>query len=359
MDILKGITILDFTRYFPGSFTTQRLCDWGAKVIKIESPSGDPARLQLQVDGKEGAVFRAVNRNKSSLMVNLKEEEGKKIVQDLVKEADVIFEGFRPGVMQKLGFGYEDVLKINDKIVYVSLSGYGATGPYVTLSGHDINYASISGFLDQFRDESGRPVKPTIAIADLAGTMAASEAILAGLVKRAIHNEPSYFDVSITEAIFSFMTLHATQFSLTGELNGCTDPSISYHLYETKDGRFVSLGAMEPKFWANFCNAVGHPELIEKQLTIAEPSNPAYELMCKIVAEKDFAYWCQFFEENDCCFAPVLNIEEALKVKSFVERGFVQEGWGATYLASHFMNGEKLCQGDEPYPELGNLNGKI
>ena len=353
MNLLKDIKILDLTRYFPGPYATLRLADWGAEVIKLEAPEGEPGRFLNTYEGAEGSVFRSVNRGKQGLFANLKDADDKQRVIDVISNCDALIEGFRPGVMARLGLDYESVRQINPRIVYCSLTGYGQTGPYANLSGHDLNYMALSGCLDQLCDESGRPIKPMIAVADLVGGIAASEAVLAGLVHRATAGEGCYLDVSLTEAVFGMMGLHATHASLGGGLHGQMDPSIAYAIYRTSDGRYVTIAAMEDKFWRNFCEAVGRPDLIEGKNTLPEEDNRYFREVRSVIASKDFAYWNDFFKRVDCCFAPVLTVEESLQVESFRTRGLVGEKWDATYVATHYLNGASFLEGDETFPKLG------
>lgn len=352
MKLLEGIKVVDFTRYYPGPYATLRLADWGARIVKVESHDGEPGRFLNTYDGAEGSVFRSVNRGKCGIFADLKNEEDKASIIELISDADVVIEGFRPGVMGRLGLDYESVRQVKADIVYCSLTGYGQTGPFVSLSGHDLNYMALSGCLDQLCDKDGRPVKPMIALADLIGGVAASEAVLAGLVHRGTTGRGCYLDVSLTEAVFGLMGLHATHAALGGGLHGQMDPSIAYAIYETQDGRYVTIAAMEDKFWENFCEAVERPDLIEGKNTLPEDENHYYREVCDVFASRDFRYWQGFFEKVDCCFAPVLNIEEALDVASFRERGLVEKKWGASYIATHYLNNEEFLGGDDPYPRL-------
>lgn len=352
MALLDGITIVDFTRYFPGPYATLRLSDWGAKVIKVEAHDGEPGRFINEYQGVEGSVFRSVNRGKQGLFANLKNAAERERVEEIIKSADAVIEGFRPGVMKRLGLDYERVAQLKPDIVYCSLTGYGQTGSYESLSGHDLNYMALSGVLDQLKDTQGVPVKPMIALADLIGGIAASEAILAGLVHRSVTGEGTYCDVSLAESAFCLMGLHATTASLGGGLYGAMDPSIAYAIYETRDGRYVTIAAMEDKFWRNFCDKVGRPELYEGKNTLPGDDNPYYVALKELFASRDFAYWKDFAKTADCCFAPVLTIEEAMEETSFAERGLVERRWDAAYVATHYLDGAPFLEGDEPYPAL-------
>lgn len=201
--MLDGIRIVDFTNYIPGPFATLRLAELGAEVIKIEAPEGDPAR-----NTGNGYVFKAHNRGKKSLVINLKQPEGKMLTLDLLARADVVVESFRPGVMEKLGLGYKAVKKINRGIVYCSVTGYGKNGEMSKLGSHDLNYMSLSGALAQMKDSTGRPVHPSHTFSDYIGGMAASERILAALVARGKTGEGSYHCISLADSMASLMAYH-------------------------------------------------------------------------------------------------------------------------------------------------------
>ncbi|HZG71533.1 MAG TPA: CoA transferase [Chondromyces sp.] len=306
MTMLSGLKVFDFTQYLPGPYATLRLADLGADVIKIERPGGDPAR---SLSG--GKVFEANNRGKKSIVVDLKDREEQRNLVQLLQEADVIIESFRPGVMASLGLGYEQLANQNPGLIYCSLSGYGQAGTLSKLGSHDINYMALSGVLSQLKDQNGRPVHPSITFADLIGGMAASEAILAAAFKRERSGEGSYIDLAMTDVVMSLLTNHVLYEggrgvpSLTGDI-------VSYHLYETKDGRFMSMGALELKFWQNFCFALERPDWVEHHFSPVREDNPVYKEVCAKFRSKTFAEWIEFSEKIDCCMAPVLEIEESI-----------------------------------------------
>jgi crotonobetainyl-CoA:carnitine CoA-transferase CaiB-like acyl-CoA transferase len=341
---LEGVKILDFSRYLPGPYATLRLLDWGAEVIKVESPEGDPLRFIGRINDEEGAVYRSVNRGKECIFADLKDEVDLARVMGIVQDSDVVLESFRPGVMDRLGLGYERLNSLNPRLVYCSISGYGQTGPYVTLSGHDINYMALSGMADQISDEQDCLFHPRLALADLVSGVVASEAILAGLVERSRVGKGGFFDISITEAVLLLLGPHIAEASLTGKKHGTENPSIAYHNYRTADGRYISLGAVESKFWTNFCKAVGRDDLVSAKNTPPVKENPAFQTMVEIAGAQSFEYWQQFFRDNDCCFAPVLSIDEVLKSDLVRERGLVIEKNGTAYLASHFLGNEDFLQ---------------
>lgn len=324
--MLKGVRIIDFTNYLPGPYATMRLAQLGAEVIKIEPPEGDPARnLGIKKDGT-GIVYLANNRQKKSIILNLKEEEGRSAALKLISAADAVIESFRPGVMKKLGLDYESVVKYKEDIVYCSLTGYGEQGSFHKLGSHDLNYMGVSGVLAQFKDSSGKPVHPSIQIADYMGALAASERILAGIASRALTGKGSYHCISIADVVASIMGNHLLIEQETGETRGISHLNgkiISYAIYETKDHRYVTLGALEKKFWENFCLAVEREEWIEAHYSKTEQSNLVYEQVQELFGSRDLADWVEFGKKVDCCLAPVLESNELRDFPLYNEKGMV------------------------------------
>jgi crotonobetainyl-CoA:carnitine CoA-transferase CaiB-like acyl-CoA transferase len=317
--LLDGVRVLDFSHYLPGPFATLRLAEMGAEVIKVEPPAGDPARA-----AGGGLVFHANNRDKKSITLNLKHESAREIALRLVREADVLIESFRPGVMAKLGLGFDEVAEVNPKLVYCSISGYGQDGMLSSLGSHDINYMALSGALAQMKDEHGRPVHPSNTFADFIGGMGATERILAGLVSRGLTGRGSYHSISITEAVASFMVNHVLTAKEIGTGNGIDVLSgsvVCYGLYETSDGRFVSLGALEPKFWSTFCEAAGRPEWKSAQFS-GRNSSAGIEII-SYFKSRSFEKWIEFSMKTDCCLAPVLEAGELASHPYFFEKGTV------------------------------------
>jgi alpha-methylacyl-CoA racemase len=319
--MLKGIQVIDFTNYIPGPFTTLRLAELGAEVIKVEPPEGDPARH----NGND-MVFRAHNRGKKSIVLDLKQEEGKGIALDLIRQADVLIESFRPGVMEKLGLGYEAVSSIHPAIIYCSITGYGNKGKMSQLGSHDLNYMSVSGALAQMKDRSGRPVHPSHTLADYIGGLTASERILAGLVARGISGEGSYHCISLAESMASLMTNHVLIEKETGYRNGVqvlNGTVISYGLYETKDKEFVSLAALEPKFWRSFCQTLGREDWLSAHYSKPESENQVYCELVDLFKSRTQSEWSVFGQEVDCCLTPVLEAGQLVEYPFFKETGFV------------------------------------
>ncbi|HEX5564154.1 MAG TPA: CaiB/BaiF CoA-transferase family protein, partial [Sporosarcina sp.] len=261
MKMLEGIKILDVTYYLPGPYASMRLAEMGADVIKVEPPEGDPART---LSG--GVVHRANNKGKQFRFLDLKSEVGKEEMLELIRGTDVLIESFRPGVMERLGFGYKTCAAYNPGLIYCSMTGYGQTGPIAECGSHDLNYMALSGLLSQLTDQQGHPIHPRNTIADYVGAMAVTEAILAALVQRGKTGKGAYLDVSITDALQAFQGTHRAYaeegLSNRGipEIDGSY---VSYGIYETKDKRHVVLAALEPKFWRNFCAFAERPDWLE------------------------------------------------------------------------------------------------
>jgi crotonobetainyl-CoA:carnitine CoA-transferase CaiB-like acyl-CoA transferase len=327
--MLNGIRVVDFTRYLPGPFATLRLAEMGAEVIKVEPPgTGDPARVMGEQLNGTGLVYLANNRKKKSVTVNLKEQEGQQIAYQLACQADVVIEGFRPGVADAMGISYDKLKQLRPDIVYCSLSGYGQTGPLRELGGHDLNYMSWSGVLSQLKDLAERPVQPGMQFADLIGGIAAAEAILAALVKKGLTGKGSYLDISMTDALRGMMNSHMMLHRHTGSgtgLRALGGSIICYHLYETSDGRFISIGALEQKFWDNFCQAVGRQEWVGYQYSPASADNPIFMEVSKLFKTHTLAEWSKFALEVDCCVAPVLEIAEIANLSHVMDKGLLTE----------------------------------
>lgn len=358
--MLNGIKIVDFTNYIPGPFATLRLAELGAEIIKVESPEGDPARNTGP--GKEGTglVFLAHNRRKKSIAINLKSEEGRRIALGLISKADALVESFRPGVMDKLGLGYSQVSAVNPRLVYCSITGYGDKGPMSSLGSHDLNYMAVSGILAQLKDESGRPVHPSNTFADYIGGMAASERILAGLVSRAATGNGSFHCLAIADVMASLMANHVLFEKEMGVRHGVAllnGEIVSYALYETTDGRFVSLGALEPKFWRNFCLAVGREDWLPAHFSKVNGTNPVYVEMMALFKSKTLFEWTEFSQNVDCCMAPVLETNELSENSYFKEKEIIYDpAWGGRQVKMHGGIEEKA--GDPP-PEKGAHSGAI
>jgi len=307
---LDGITVLDLTRLLPGAAATLMLADFGAEILKIEPPGGDYARhMPPLVDG-EGAVFRATHCGKKSLELNLKTPDGKDTLLQLAAQADVLIEGFRPGVMQRLGLNYEILRRVNERLIYVSLTGYGQTGPYAAMAGHDINYIALGGLLDI------TGAIPGAQIADLAGgSMQAVIGILLALQARHKTGRGQFVDISMLDGVRWLLTLPVAVYSVTGEIPQAGDTRLSgryacYQTYQASDGRWLAVGALEPKFWAAFCERLGRKELITVQYAEGEQQAAIIEDLRTTFQRKSSTEWLDLFSGADACVTLVRNIAE-------------------------------------------------
>lgn len=319
MGSLDDLKILDFSTLLPGPYATLMLADMGAEVLKISSASRPDIVLDYPPfigDTGVSASQAWLGRNKKTMFLNLKTGEGKAVVKELVKEYDIVLEQFRPGVMEKLGLGYEDLKAINPKLIYCSLTGYGQTGPLRDAAGHDINYMSRSGIISQAgRRESG-PSLMNFQIADIAvGSMNSVIGILAAVNYRKNTGKGQYIDVAMMDGCVPFNSLDGAGFLVSGKepkregerLNG----GCIYDFYETKDGEYLSVGSLEPQFWSRFCTAIGREDLIEG--TVYPPNIDEVKVEIRgILKKKTRDEWVEVFSHYDACVQPVLNLKEAL-----------------------------------------------
>ncbi len=322
MSALEGVRVLDLSRLLPGGFCSLLLADFGAEVIKVEDTGmGDyvrwapPAHAGVE-QSAAGALFLSLNRNKRSIRVDLKTDAGKAVLLRLVREADVLLESFRPGVMDRLGVGYERLREENPGLVYCAISGYGQDGPYRDRPGHDMNYLGLIGLLGLTGDREGPPVQAAGQIADLGGgALMAAFGILAALRERDRSGEGQLVDVSMTDGALSWLAMTAAAYLADpatlprrGELQ-LAGSLVCYRPYRCADG-WVTLGALEPKFWQAWCRGVGREDLIEKQFE--PPGSEAHAEVEAVFLERTRAQWQAFAGEHDCCLEPVLELDEAL-----------------------------------------------
>ena len=331
--------MLDLTRLLPGAMATLHLADMGADVVKIEdTDAGDYSRSMGRVRDGMSDSFRILNRNKRAMRLDLKQPRGRDAFLRLARNADVVVEGFRPGVVAKLGVGYDAVAAVNPRIVYCSISGYGQDGPYAQRAGHDINYIGYAGIADQIGTRDG-PVVPNFQIADLlGGALVPAMGILAALIDARASGRGRYVDVSMTDAAHA----HAV-FPLLGLLEQGKAPERGtsmldgglpcYNVYRTRDGKFMAVGALERKFWANLCDILGTPELKDKHIVYGVQAEPVKARLAAIFASRTQKDWTAVFAAADCCVSPVLAIDEALANEQLRARNMVIEEGEVTQLA--------------------------
>ncbi|VUT27052.1 MAG: CoA transferase [Candidatus Methanolliviera sp. GoM_asphalt] len=350
MTMLKGKKVLDLTRLLPGPYCTWILSKLGADVLKIEDPGYEDY-------SRSTPLYDLINAGKKSMTLNLKNSFGREIFLDLVSRADILIESFRPGVMKRLGVGYETLKEHNEKIIFCSISGYGQNGPYKDVPGHDINYMSISGLFGINRTEDS-PVIPGMQIADIGGGMFGALSILASLYRREINGRGEYIDVSMTDVVNCIFNV-AYQGFIGGEesiLKGgktiLTGLLPFYNIYETKDGKFISLGAIEPKFWNNFCLKIKREDLIQKQYDIS-----VVEELKKIFLKKMREEWIEIFKGTDALITPVYSPEEVFNDPQIEYRGVFDREKKILNLPVKFL--ETTTNKGEKAPEMGESTHEI
>ena len=314
---LQGLKVLDFTRLLPGPLCTMMMADMGAAVIKIERPeSPDYIRYFPPSFGNDSAYYLSLNRSKKSLAVDYKTDEGMAIILKLVATVDVLIEQFRPGVMELLGLGYEQLKAINPKLVYVSITGYGQTGPYAQKAGHDLNYIGYSGLLAVIGQKGGKPTIPGGQVADVAaGSYMALNGCLAALYAAEKTSKGQHVDVAMMDCVMPIASLPIGQYFATGESVVRGDIYLSgklanYNVYECADGKHMALGALEPKFWELFCDIVNQPEWKPKTLAQGEELEQLKMEVTALFKSKPQAEWIALGKEYDCCLSPILEIHE-------------------------------------------------
>jgi alpha-methylacyl-CoA racemase len=342
---LAGLRVLDLSRLLPGGFCSLLLADFGAEVLKVEDTGmGDYVRWATpQYEGAEqsarSALFLALNRGKRSVRINLRDERGREVLVKLAREYDVLLESFRPGVLDRLGVGYERLREENPGLVYCAVTGYGQDGPLRDRAGHDMNYLGLVGLLGLTGEPDGPPVQAAGQIADIGGgALMAAFGILAALRERDRSGEGQLVDVSMADGAMSWLALVAARYLCDGEApqRGRLELAgglICYRPYACRDGH-VTLGALEPKFWQAWCGGVGREDLIERQFD--PPGSEAHAEVERIFAARTRAEWERFAAEHDCCLEPVLGLDEALDSEQTRAREMVvevvQPGAGAVSL---------------------------
>jgi alpha-methylacyl-CoA racemase len=331
---LEGVKVLDLSRLLPGGFCSLLLADFGAEVLKVEDTgAGDyvrwaPPLYEGAAQSAQSALFLSLNRNKRSIRVNLKSDEGREVLLRLAREYDVLLESFRPGVLDRLGVGYERLREENPGLVYCAITGYGLDGPYTERSGHDMNYLGLIGLLGLTGERDGPPIQSGGQIADLGGgALMAAFGILAALRERDRSGEGQLVDVSMADGALSWMAMVAARYFAEDVVPHRGDLELAgrlvcYRPYAAKDG-WVTLGALEPKFWQAWCRGVGREDLIEQQFEA--PGSEAHAEVERIFLERTRDEWQAFASEHDCCLEPVLDLDEALDSELVRAREMVVE----------------------------------
>ncbi|MBO8181355.1 MAG: CoA transferase [Archaeoglobus sp.] len=349
--MLGGLRVIEIAPFYPGPFCTQILAEHGAEVIKVEPPNGDPMRFNPE-------MFAAINRNKKSVVLNLKEKSGVETFLRLAKTSDVIVEGFRPGVAKKLGIDYDAVKRVNERIIYCSISGFGQDSEFLDIPVHDINVLSMNGVCRITGLKIGKPLDPNVQLADFSSAMFAAVAILMALIKREKTGEGEYIDVSMYDSSFAAVPLHTSRY-----LNGGSDlddfiSNPGYDIYRTRDG-FVSLGMLdEPHFWRNLCNALkleryadlSYKERIRRYKEIRDEIE-------KAIAEYTLNEIFELFRKSNLPFGIVNDTSKGAEL--YRARGFLAKSfYGKEYTIASFPVAYKSTRlrRDGKAPELGENN---
>ena len=349
---LAGLKVLDLTRLLPGPVATMHLADLGAEVIKVEDTgAGDYARTMGPGERAAGAssdslFFRMVNRNKKSLRLDLKQAAGVDVFLRLAADADVIFESFRPGVVDKLGVGYEAVRAVNPRIVYCAITGYGQTGPWADHAGHDINYLATTGCLDQIGThdgaQSGAPAIPNLQIGDLlGGALTPLLGVLAAVIGAKISGHGSHVDVAMTDAVLAHTIFPLVTTQVFGQpaprgADLLTGGVPCYGVYRTSDERYLAVGALEPKFWQAMCATIERPDLAPFGLATGSNGRRVKAELSALLGSRPLSYWEPIFAAVDCCVTPILRMDEAIAHPQILARDMVVDIGGTTQYAPPF-----------------------
>ncbi len=323
---LASLKVLDFSTLLPGPFASLMLADMGAEVLRIESPTRmDLLRVLPPHDQGTSASHAYLNRNKRSLALDLKQAEAVEIVRALVKDYDIVLEQFRPGVMERLGLGYEALKAINPRLIYVSITGYGQTGPYKDRAGHDINYLALTGIASYTGRQDSGPVPLGVQVADVGGgSLHAVVGLLAAVIARQHSGVGQYLDVSMTDCSFSLNAMAAAGYLACGVEPGREGHVLNggsfYDYYRTRDGRWMSVGSLEPGFMQQLCDALGRSDLAALGLS------PQLKVALQVEFEKrSFDELCELFAAVDACVEPVLSLSEAVEHPQLKARGLVSQ----------------------------------
>lgn len=338
MGKLSGIKVIDLSVFLPGPMMTVMMADQGAEVIKVETAAGDPSREQAPFEAGQSVWFRNLNRGKQSIVLDLKSEGGKAQLWELIEGADVFVEGFRPGVMQRLGFDYDTVAARNPGIVYCSISAFGQHGAMAHHPAHDMATQALAGFLSVNDGPDGTPVVPGVAASDMAAGLTALSATLMALIGRQTSGKGDYIDCAMFDSLLPWC-VHTAGSAIMGGPSPVSSQQRSlggaglYQIYRTKDGRHVVLGGREIKFAENLLGALGRPDLVEHAKREAGEQKELIAYLRDVFISKSRDEWVAWFADKDVAFAPVLDFREALDEPHIAERGLWIEHDGAHHIA--------------------------
>lgn len=358
--LLRGIRVLDLSRLLPGPHCTLLLAQLGAEIIKIEEPGGGDYTRSLSPE-----MFELVNRGKQSLALDLRRGEDVAVLKQLVTQADVLLESFRPGVMAKLGCDYETLKAINPRLVYASLTGYGHSGPYRDRAGHDMNYCGYAGALDQVGQAGAGPSLSNTQLADLAGgALTCAVGILAGVIGARASGQGCFVDSAMLDGtlalqVVALSTLRTLGQTLPRGSDMLTGGLANYQLYECADGQWFALGSLEAKFWHSFCKAADRPDLATKPITPGRSAQALQAEVRELFKTRSRAQWEQLAAAADCCGSGIYTLEEALHNEQVQARGLVEQVKGKPVIGAplQFIDAQTARLGDAP--RLGEHNETI
>jgi crotonobetainyl-CoA:carnitine CoA-transferase CaiB-like acyl-CoA transferase len=333
---LDGLLVLDLCRDSPGSYTAMFLGDFGAEVIRVDPPSGvfealDPLETGGAVDAERAAAYSILGRNKKSVVLDLKHRDGRDVFRRLARRADVLIEGFRPGVMRRLGCDWDTLREDNPRLVYCSITGFGPDGPLRDQPAHDWNYTGMGGALSLIGPRGGAPCLPASLIADMAGAgLHATIGILLALQARERTGRGQLVDVSYLDAVLSLLAAETSSYFLTGKVarrgeSERTGGSPWANVYRCRDGEYVTVGCAEARFWTNLCRALGRDDLIARQHPPAEELDEVLGELASVFATRTRDEWVDFFRGQEVCVGPVYGIDEALAQPQVRHREMVLE----------------------------------
>lgn len=358
---LASLRVLDFSTLLPGPFASMLLADLGADVLRVEAPHRpDAIRALPPFDGETSAWHAVLNRSKRSLALDLKHPAAPEIVHRLVQRYDILLEQFRPGVMARLGLGYETLREINPRLIYCAITGYGQDGPLSERAGHDINYLSLAGVMSHIGRSDSGPLPLITPLADIGGgSFGAVTGILAAVIHRAQTGEGQLVDISMTDMALAWNSLATSHFLVGGQELGREEHLLNggsfYDFYRTSDGRYLSVAPLEPKFWQGFCQAIERADLLPQGFN----PDPAVQQSLKSALQATFAArplaeWVARFAALDLCIEPVLTLAEATAHPHTLAREMIVEvpkpdGSAQRQVASPF----KFSATHATYPHIG------
>ena len=367
---LSSLKILDFSTLLPGPFASMLLADMGADVVRVEAPDRpDMVRFLPPMDGDVSAWHGVLNRNKRSIALNLKQPEAINVVKRLVASDgggyDIVLEQFRPGVMDRLGIGYKALRAVNPGLIYCAITGYGQTGPYKQRAGHDNNYLALSGLMSHSGRRDQGPPPLGAQIADIGGgSFGAISGILAAVIHRQVAGEGQMVDISMLDMAIAWQAHVISNYLVGGEIpereSWALNGGSFYDYYETADGRTLSVGSLEPKFWQGFCQAINRPDLIGRGLDQTPANQQAVKAeIGKEIGKRPLSYWQALFADKDVCVEPVLTIPEMLAYPQVQARNMVvdvpkPDGTTQRQIASPF----KFSEGEAEYSWVGTAVGE-